>query len=72
LFRLREMQRRMRLNFGFNLYNMPQIPGLPGVRTMVHGGANVNQPPVGYELLKDSNGTPIKDSNGQYIYVLKS
>jgi len=51
---------------------MPQIPGLPGVRTMVHGGTNVNQPPVGYELLKDSNGTPIKDSNGQYIYVLKS
>jgi len=35
-------------------------------------GANVNLPPTGYELLKDSDGSPIKDSDGQFIYVLKS
>jgi len=39
---------------------------------MPRQGANVNLPPVGYELLKDSTGSPMKDSEGQFIYVLKS
>ena len=40
---------------------------------MVQQGAKVLNPtPVGYELLKDSTGIAIRDSNGEFIYVLIS
>jgi len=66
------MQRRMRLNFGFNLYNMPQIPGLPGVRTMVHGGTLLNLNLFKPELLKygviTDTGTIIYTDDRGYRY----
>ena len=41
------------------------------IQGRVQLGALLNPTPVGYELLKDSDGIALKDSDGKYIYVLK-
>ena len=39
--------------------------------SLVQLGTNLN-PPFGFELLTDSNGSIMRDSFGSVIYVLKS